>query len=205
MSDTPVILLGLDAGDIVLIEQWAAQGLLPTFASLLSTAAHGRLETSAAVLQASVWPSFATACNPGKHGSYFLMQMRNGTNTIGRIRGNDLRRPPFWTWLKGPHETAVVIDVPKTSPHDDINGVQVVEWGTADHYWKYTTVPTTLAKPLLREFGPHPLINEHPPPTSIAGCLRVQRAIAAWRHHEAPPASGVSDALSSPSVCLNLW
>ena len=47
MSNTPVILLGLDAGDIVLIEQWAAQGMLPTFASLLSKAAHGRLETSA--------------------------------------------------------------------------------------------------------------------------------------------------------------
>ena len=177
MSDTPVILLGLDAGDIVLIEQWVAQGLLPTFASLFSTSAHGRLDTSATVLQASVWPSFATACNPGKHGSYFLMQMRNGTNTLTRIHGNDLQRPPFWAWFKGPQETAVVIDIPKMSPFDDMNGVQVVEWGTTDHYWSYATVPSTLAKPLLQEFGAHPLLNEHSPPTSLAGCLRLKEQL----------------------------
>ena len=177
MSSTPVILLGLDAGDIVLIEQWAAQGMLPTFASLLSKAAHGRLETSASVLQASVWPSFATACNPGKHGSYFLMQMRNGSNAIRRIRGNDLQRPPFWAGLKGPQETAVVIDVPKMSPFSDMNGVQVVEWGTTDHYWTYTTVPTSLAKPLLQEFGPHILLNEHAPPTTIDGYLRLKQQL----------------------------
>lgn len=123
MSNTPVILLGLDAGDIVLIEQWAAQGLLPAFAALLSTAAHGRLETPASVLQASVWPSFATACNPGKHGSYYLMQMRRGTNALTRIRADHLRRPPFWTWLKGPRETADLIHLAITPIGEEYQGV----------------------------------------------------------------------------------
>jgi predicted AlkP superfamily phosphohydrolase/phosphomutase len=175
--DTPVILLGLDAADIVLIERWAAQGFLPTFASLFSTAAHGRLDTSATVLQASVWPSFATACNPGKHGSYFQLQMRNATNTLTRVRSHDLRRPPFWTWLEGPRETAVVIDVPKMPPFGDINGVQVVEWGATDHYGAYATVPTTLAGPLRRQFGTHPLLHDHVPPAGIAACLRLKKRL----------------------------
>jgi predicted AlkP superfamily phosphohydrolase/phosphomutase len=173
MSDKPLILLGMDAGDIVLIEQWAAQGLLPTFAALLSSAAHGRLDTSASVLQASVWPSFATACNPGKHGSYFMMQMHNGTNNVSRIRADHLRRPPFWAWFEGAAETAVIVDVPKMLPLASMNGVQVIEWGTVDHYWQYATVPAALTAPLLREFGPHPLLQERRPPTSIAGCLRL--------------------------------
>ena len=46
MSDKPLILLGLDAGDMVLIEQWAAQGLLPTFAALLSSAASTRIRST---------------------------------------------------------------------------------------------------------------------------------------------------------------
>ena len=172
-----MILLGVDAGDIVLIERWASQGFLPTFASLFSTAAHGRLDTSAEVLQASVWPSFATACNPGKHASYFRLQMRNATNTLIRIRDCDLRRPPFWTWLEGPRETAVVIDVPKMPAFHSINGVQVVQWGATDHYGAYSTVPGALAKPLLREFGTHPLLRDHIPPASIAGCLRLKKRL----------------------------
>jgi predicted AlkP superfamily phosphohydrolase/phosphomutase len=174
IRDTPVVLLGLDAADIVLIERWAAQGLLPAFASLFSTAAHGRLDTPATVLQASVWPSFATACHPGKHGSYFLQQMRNGTNSMTRIRSHDLQRPPFWTWLEGPRETAVVIDVPKIPPFANINGVQIVQWGATDHYGAYATVPTALAGPLLREFGTHPLLHDHVPPATTAACLRFK-------------------------------
>jgi predicted AlkP superfamily phosphohydrolase/phosphomutase len=174
MRHAPVILLGMDAGDIELIEQWAAQGLLPTFASLLSSAAHGRLDTSASVLQGSIWPSFATACNPGKHGCYFLMQMHNGTNAVTRLRADHLRRPPFWAWFRGAAETAVVIDVPKMPPFSGINGVQVAEWGTVDHYWKYATVPVGLAGPLLQEFGQHPLLKAQRSPASIAGCLRLK-------------------------------
>lgn len=174
MSDNPFILLGLDAGDIVLIEAWASQGRLPAFASLLNDAAHGRLETPAAILQGSIWPSFATACNPGKHGSYFMMQMRNGSNEVMRTRADHLLRPPFWSWFEGPDETAVVIDVPKMQPLEDINGIQVVEWGTTDHYAAFTTVPADFARPILRRFGKHPLLQAYRSPHDAVSCLRLK-------------------------------
>ena len=177
MTENPLILLGIDAGDIVLIEEWASQGLLPAFASLLQDAAHSRLETPAAVLQGSIWPSFATACNPGKHGSYFMMQMRNGSNEVSRVRADDLLRPPFWSWFEGPDEKAVVIDVPKMPPLTDINGVQVVEWGATDHYKTYMTVPDDLAESLLQTFGKHPLLRTLRPPHDAAACLRLKERL----------------------------
>jgi predicted AlkP superfamily phosphohydrolase/phosphomutase len=102
------------------------------------------------------------------------MQMCNGTNRVMRTRADHLRRLPFWAQLEGSTETAVVVDVPKMAPFIRINGVQVVEWGTGDHYWSYATAPGGLAAPLLREFGQHTLLKERRPPTSVAACLQLK-------------------------------
>ena len=60
----PVYILGLDAYDHVLMKRWAADGLLPNFARLLSTSPYWDLHSSTQVLQGSIWPSFATSDNP---------------------------------------------------------------------------------------------------------------------------------------------
>jgi len=177
IKDVPIIVLGFDAADIKLIEEWATQGHLPTFATLLDNAAHGKLDTTSAVLQGSVWTSFATGCNPGKHGSYFLMQMRNRKNEIARIRADHCFRLPFWAWFNGDAEKAVVIDVPKIAPLPEMNGLQVVEWGAFDHYWQYSTSTTEEAKVLINEFGKHPLLEDSSGPRNASDCLRYKKLL----------------------------
>lgn len=67
----PVYMIGLDACDIVLLQRWAEDGDLPHFAQLMREGVRGRLFSSAAVMQGSIWPTFATARDPGEQGDPF--------------------------------------------------------------------------------------------------------------------------------------
>ena len=158
--DTPIVLIGIDAGDIDLIEHWAAEGHLPAFADLLAGGAHGRLATTATVVHGSVWNSIATGCHPGKHGSYYRIQMRNGKNEFARVGAEHCFRLPFWAWFECEQEQAVIVDFPKMPPLPWMNGLQVVEWGAFDHLWEYATSPADAAGGLLAEFGQHPLLED---------------------------------------------
>lgn len=158
--DGPILLIGIDAADIDLIDQWATEGQLPTFADLFAGGAHGRLATTSELLHGSIWNSVATGCHPGKHGSYYRLQMRNGRNEFAAVHADHCFRLPFWAWFEGDREKAVVVDAPKMPPLPRMNGLQVVEWGAFDHLWQYTTSPADEAAGLLAEFGEHPLLPE---------------------------------------------
>ncbi|MBM3473911.1 MAG: hypothetical protein FJX75_11630 [Armatimonadetes bacterium] len=173
----PLVVIAIDSAEITLIERWAADGHLPAFAALYRQAAYGRLDTTSDLLQGSVWPSFATGCHPGKHGSYYRLQMRSGKDEIARIRADHCFRLPFWAWFEGDDERAVVVDVPKMAPLANMNGLQVVEWGSADHYWEYATSPTQAAAVLLREYGEHPLLTEAPAPLTAGQRLRLKQRL----------------------------
>ena len=151
-----VVLIGLDAGDPDLIERWAAEGHLPTFARLLRDGAYGRLDSTAAVLSGTPWTSIASGCNPAKCGVYTRHQLASGTYTVRRVKAGDVRQPPFWHAFRGP---VVVVDVPKAPPSPAVDGAQLVEWGAYDHYAAFSSIPETLSADVLREFGRHPFLD----------------------------------------------
>jgi predicted AlkP superfamily phosphohydrolase/phosphomutase len=175
----PVILIGLDAADRVLIDRWVTEGLLPGFQTLKEKAAWGVLESPARILQGSVWPSIATGCSPGKHGSYFRIQLANGTYRPMRMRADDVRRPPFWERLTEPDDTVVVIDVPKLPLRPESRATQVIEWGTVDHYSRFATQPADLKPWLTRRFGAHPLARPVREPRTAAAAVRLGEALSA--------------------------
>lgn len=155
-GESPVAILGLDGADHVLIEQWSAQGQLPTFAKLLREGAYGLIDSTSEILSGTPWLSIATGCNPAKCGIYERHQIEHGTYTIRRIRARDLRQPPFWNSFRGP---IVALDVPKAPLFPALDGVQLVEWGGYDHYSELSSVPRELSAEVLTEFGRHPFVQ----------------------------------------------
>ncbi len=153
---TSVALVGLDAGDPRLVEQWAAEGHPPNFARLLREGTYGRLESTAAVLSGSAWSSIASGCNPAKCAVYTRHQLTSGTYTVRRVKAGDIRQTPFWHTFQGP---VVVVDIPKAPSSRDLEGIQLVEWGAYDHYAAFSSVPETLAERVLMEFGRHPFLD----------------------------------------------
>ena len=71
-----LLLIGLDAADADLIEQWTDDGTLPNLASLRRGGTWGRLSTAAKYLTGSPWPTFYTGRPPSEHGIYHDFQWR---------------------------------------------------------------------------------------------------------------------------------
>jgi hypothetical protein len=68
-----VLVLGLDAADITLIERWAAAGDLPTFAELSRRSAMFGLGNPLDTLPEAVWDELHTGRDAGKIGRYYAL------------------------------------------------------------------------------------------------------------------------------------
>jgi predicted AlkP superfamily phosphohydrolase/phosphomutase len=155
-----VLVIGLDMGDVELIEKWSAEGFLPTFRSLMGEGAWGTLDTTADALHTSSWPTIFTGTLPGKHGVYYPYQPQPGRQQPTHIGAGQYGAPPVWQILDRAGKRSIVFDAPETFPVPGFTGVQVFEWGTWAWYWKRMTTPLSIGTELTLRFGPYPLTVE---------------------------------------------
>jgi predicted AlkP superfamily phosphohydrolase/phosphomutase len=145
----------------------------------------GRTRNPPGLFVGSVWPSFFTAVSPARHGRYCYEQIVNGTYRMQRFRSVDLKRPPFWTHLSEAGRRVAVVDVPKSPLTPDLNGIQVVDWGTHDPESDspYRTWPPALAPQVTARFGSDPVGDCNHIGRTAAGieafCRGLQRRIQA--------------------------
>ena len=130
MKNDRALVIGLDMGDLGLIEQWALEGFLPTFRSLMSEGSWGKLKTTAEALHTSTWPTIFTGTLPGKHGVYYPYQPQPGRQQAQHIGPDQYGAPPFWQILDRAGKRCIVVDAPESFPTTGFAGVQIFEWGT---------------------------------------------------------------------------
>lgn len=175
MANKPKILfIGIDAADKDLITQWANAGLLPTFQSLFQKAAWGTIENPIGLYVGAIWPSFATSVSAARHRCYCYSQIESGTYRTKQFSVFDLQGELFWDVLSRAGRKVAIIDVPRTPPSENLNGVQVVDWGTHDPDLPDTlyTWPRSLATEVEARFGRDP----------IGYCNRVNRSADGLKH-----------------------
>ena len=63
-----VLFIGLDAGDIDLIERWSDEGALPNLRAMARRAASAVTSLPERLYSGAVWPSLFSGVTPGKHG-----------------------------------------------------------------------------------------------------------------------------------------
>jgi len=154
-----IVVIGLDAADPDLVESWAREGHLPVIASLLETGAWGRLSSPAKVSSGPAWPSFFSGTQPGSQGRFFTHQLETGTYRLETKSAKEIDATPFWVHAGRTGRTVAIVDVPKTWPRIDVNGVQVIGWGVHGPAWSRSSSPPALIKTLVRRFGAHPIPN----------------------------------------------
>jgi len=152
-----VLVIGLDMGDLALIEKWSLEGFLPTFRSLMAEGTWGKLKTTAEALHTSSWPTIFTGTLPGKHGVYYPYQPRPGQQQAEHIGPGQYGASPFWQILDRHGKQCIVFDAPETFPATGFAGVQIFEWGTWAWYWKRATTPAEIEARLSKKFGSYPL------------------------------------------------
>jgi predicted AlkP superfamily phosphohydrolase/phosphomutase len=107
MSQSRLVLVGIDAASSALVREWAAAGDLPTIAGLLRSGS-----------------------SPASHGMFSHLNLKPRTYDLEiGMYANRLPVPPFWTHLSGAGKRVAVIDAPFARPVRKLNGIQVTNWG----------------------------------------------------------------------------
>jgi predicted AlkP superfamily phosphohydrolase/phosphomutase len=170
MANPKLVLIALDAADSSLVREWASQGYLPTFASLLESGVVIPVATPIAVLEGGIWPTLLTSSSPAAHGMYSFQTVKPGSYDIELGMGADrLPTPPFWSHMSRAGKRVAVIDAPFARPLEGLNGVQITNWGTHDAWcWPRSSAPTGLIDDVVKRFGEHPVPYCDAPNRSLA-------------------------------------
>ena len=150
-----MLLIGLDAADIELVDRWTADGTLPHLAALRREGTWGPLATSAKYLTGSPWPTFYTGRPPSDHGIYHDFQWRHERMAFAAPAADWLSARPFWRALDGAE--AVVHDVPMTPGTEPFRGVETTGWGSHDKLVEPQTHPPELLEEIRRRWGDSPI------------------------------------------------
>lgn len=153
-----LVMLGIDAANPDLLEEWASDGTLPNLGALIARGTAGRMTGMTGFFVGSTWPSLYTGTTPANHGVHYLLQLVPGSYHLHWVAEAEfVRRPAFWTTLSRAGQRVAVLDVPLTRLEGELTGVQVVEWGGHDSLYGFQAAPDELAQELRERHGTHPL------------------------------------------------
>lgn len=151
-----MVVIGLDAAEPSLVEQWSGEGRLPVLRFLRSEGAWIRLESGGEISSTSVWPSIYTGTHPGKHGIYYLLQIPREKEQLELVQPEQCGFLPFWTNLDKSGKSSIIVDVPFSYPLSMTNGIQISDWGSYERYWAPRSNPPEILSEISRRFGPYP-------------------------------------------------
>jgi len=152
-----VLFIGIDSGDPDLLQSWMADGSMPSLAALQRRALWGRTSNAPGLYSGSVWPSFHTGLQPGRHGRYFFRQFEPGTYRTAPFPAWRLSVPPFWKALDETGARVAIVDLPKAPVVSMRHGIQLADWGLHDPDGPTRSAPASLARDIVDRHGPDPL------------------------------------------------
>src|SRR5262245_53562349 len=104
----PVVVIGLDAAELSLIERGCDEGKLPALAALRRQGCFGRLESDATIFAGAVWPTFYTGKRLPWHGIYHDQLWRHEKMRFEMVHDRWLSAQPFWELLGREYRVAIV-------------------------------------------------------------------------------------------------
>ena len=155
---TPVVVLGLDATDPVLLERWLDEGKLPNLARLRSAGAYARLTTFDMCRAEASNTTFLTGCSPARHGYWSPFRFTPGDYDVKQVPYEFSDYAPFYGL--GDAYRVAVFDMPQTRLTDRVNGLQVLGWGAHSPRTPSHSLPTPLFDELVSRYGPHPTLRK---------------------------------------------
>ncbi len=161
----PLVIIGLDAGDPIFIEEWADQGHLPNISSIMKTGLWGRTAGPELVTEHGVWISLLSGISRGRHGYYYFRQLIPGAYDLKSVTGLDIDAPPLWSHLIGTNKKTLVIDAADTGLYKGLKGIQVANWATHHNWDPYHFVtasePPDVIDDISRKFGAKLMMKEN--------------------------------------------
>jgi len=173
-----ILVIGLDAATMDLIEPWAVAGHLPTLASLMREGVCARLTSTPNMHSASAWTSILTGLNPGRHGLFVFSDRDFATGKQVFFKGGDRAGELISAHLSRHGLTSGFLNVPMTYPAGCEAGGFMVSGLDAPFLNERAFCPPELRAELLNRFPKY-----HFAPQRLGELMRegrVNAAIEEW-------------------------
>ncbi|HKY06131.1 MAG TPA: alkaline phosphatase family protein [Blastocatellia bacterium] len=173
-----ILVIGLDAATMDLIEPWAGAGHLPTLARLIDEGVSARFLSTPNMHSASAWTSILTGLNPGRHGLYVFSDRDFATGRQLFFKGGDRAGDLITRHLARAGRTSGLLNVPMTYPAEASAGGFMISGLDAPSLNERAFCPPKLRDELLGRFP-----NYNFAPQAIGDLMsagRITEAIEAW-------------------------
>ncbi|MEN9315495.1 MAG: hypothetical protein RIS35_1888, partial [Pseudomonadota bacterium] len=129
---------------------------LPNFAALMRSARYARMRNFGLYRTENSWLTLLQGNTAEQSGEWGHQDYRPGTyEAIERGAYEFQQCPPFHALGKG--RRVAVFDLPLTALVEDLEGLQLLGWGTEVNQIVQQSSPPELLESMLSEYGPHPL------------------------------------------------
>ncbi len=118
-----LLIIGLDGVPYDLIKELSEEKIMPNFSEIIKKGTFLKMESSIPEVSSVAWASVITGKNPGEHGIYGFMDIRQGTYKFYFPNFNSLKEKPFWEEYK--KLKSAIINVPGTYPARPLNGILI--------------------------------------------------------------------------------
>ena len=149
----PVVAIGLDATDPLLLERWMDAGHLPNLERLRRRGSYGRLTTFPYCRAEASNTTFLTGCRPDKHG-YWSPFRYHPDYRAEQTPYSFADFQPFYG--VGTAHRVCVFDMPQSKLTDRVNGIQILGWGAHSPRCPSHSSPPELFDEIVRKYGTHP-------------------------------------------------
>ena len=151
MNAQKIAVIGWDAATLDVVLPLLEAGALPNLEHLMSRGGWGPLTSTLHPISPTAWASFMTGKNPGKHGVFDFVGLKQDGN-FRVMSGGALKAETLWARLSKAGRRVAAINVPMTFPPESVNGY-IVSGMDAPRQDRAFTHPPDLGDELQRHFG----------------------------------------------------
>src|SRR5688500_16870812 len=154
-----VLVIGLDAAEATLLEQWASEGYLPNIRRLIRDGATSRLTNCLETLPGAIWPEIWSGRSAGKVGTYYHPeQIHTGEAMLRPVAYQEIDATDnYWSAASRAGRRVCVVDQVQAVLDPTLNGSQVLEWGLHDRTFTGRCHPPELEREIKTRYGDHPV------------------------------------------------
>ncbi|HWC76734.1 MAG TPA: alkaline phosphatase family protein, partial [Blastocatellia bacterium] len=173
-----IMVIGLDAATLDLVEPWARAGYLPAISRLMSEGSYSTLLSTPNMHSASAWTSILTGLNPGRHGLFVFSDRDFETGRQSFFKGGDRTGTLIISHLARHGLTGGLLNVPMTYPAECTAGGFCVSGLDAPSLNEGAFAPKELRDELLGRFPDYSFT-----PSGLGELMssgRIDEAVQKW-------------------------
>jgi len=153
-----VVFLAFDALEETLVDRWAAEGLMPTFAQLGSRGTTYELSSTMEYFPDTGWIEFGTGKSAPAAGLYWQPeQVHVGEPRLRANRPEDIGARSFWRRAGDAGRRVAAIDPAYAPPEPGLNGVLLRDWGVHSAGFGRGSDPAGYVDEIVARYGDYPI------------------------------------------------